>query len=42
MSELYIEKIGRNLVKQKNGEQAFSNKDDVVNSWQDALVMRQA
>ena len=42
MSELYIEKIGRNLVKQKNGEQVFSNKDDVVNSWQDALVMRQA
>lgn len=42
MSELYVEKIGRNLVKQKNGEQAFSNKEDVVNSWQDALVMREA
>ena len=42
MSELYVEKVGRNFVRQKNAEQSFLNKEDVVSSWQDAIVMREA
>lgn len=42
MSNHYVEKVGRNLVKQKNVKDCFSNKEDVVNSWQDAIVMREA
>ncbi len=42
MSGLYVEKIGRNIVRQKTQENCFSNKEDTVSTWQDAIVMREA
>ena len=42
MKGIYSEKIGGNIVKQKNHKKSFSKKEDVISSWVEAILMREA
>ncbi len=42
MKGILSENIGKNIVKQKNAQEIFSKKEDIISSWNEVILMREA